>query len=109
MDCKGKINMIKLWAQELLGYQISVIQYKNKMAKDADDLNHLYELKISTHHKVTSIIRQEHKYLIPESYNHTKFHTFEAPQHIGKHTYYAIKTTVPPLIKKIYYSISSNL
>ena len=65
------------------------------MMKYVDALNKFYEPEISTHLKVAAILRGEDKFIIPESYNNTTFHTLDAPQNIGKDLDDTINTIAP--------------
>ena len=47
-----------------------------------DAFDCFYEQEIYIHIKVGAILRQEEKFLRPESYNHTTFHTLDTPQNI---------------------------
>ena len=76
--------MIKLWDQDLQGYQFSVTHRSNKMMKYVDAINRFYEPEIATHLKVAGIIRKEKNTSILETCDHTIFHTLNSPQHIGK-------------------------
>ena len=51
--------MIKRWAQELIGYQFSVIHRNAKMMKDVDSLNRFYEPEIAEFLKVAAILRRD--------------------------------------------------
>ena len=90
--------MIKCWAQEILGYQCVVIQRSHKMIKYVYSFNSFYETEISTHIKVSNILRQEDKSIIPEAYDNATFHTFNHLQHIGNYQACAINTITPPIL-----------
>ena len=70
--------MIKHCAQEILGYPFSVIHRDHNIMIYMDYLNCLYEPEISTHIKVASILIKEDKYVRPEVYYNTTFHTIYA-------------------------------
>ena len=50
---------------------------------------------------MAAILRQEEKYLWPEAYYHTTFHTLAAPQHTGNIQYNVANTISPRILTKI--------
>ena len=70
--------MIKHWAQEILGYPFSGIYRDHNIMIYVDYLNCFYELEIYTRIKVASILIKEDKYVRPEVYYNTTFHTIYA-------------------------------
>ena len=84
--------MIKRWDQ------FSVIHRSYKMMKYVDALNRFYGPEISTHLKVSTILRQEDKFIIPKEYDHTKFHTLDGSQNIGKDQAYKINNISSPIL-----------
>ena len=43
LDYDSSINTIKLWAQDIIGYQFLIIHHSHKIVKDVDALNSFYE------------------------------------------------------------------
>ena len=71
--------MIKRWAQEILGYQFTVIHRNAKMMKDFEILNRFYEPEIAEFLKVAAILRSDDSKKRPDAYNRTNFSELATP------------------------------
>ena len=65
--------MVCRWAQELLGYQFSIIHRSNKMMADVDELTRRFGKLISQHCMIASILYHTEKIKRPEAYDEAVF------------------------------------
>ena len=73
LDYEGPIPMICRWAQELLGYNFTVVHRPNRMMVDVDALSRRYGSLITTHCVVSSILHQRDISHRPAAYDKAAF------------------------------------
>ena len=73
LEYSGTIPMVCRWAQELLGYQFTVVHRSNRMMVDVDALTRRYGPLIAMHCMVATILRQRDFKLKPLAYDSSIF------------------------------------
>ena len=73
LDYSGSIHMVSRWAQELLGYNFSIIHRTWKMMVDVDALGRQYTPDIENHIAIAALLRQQDNELRPDAYRLSKF------------------------------------
>ena len=75
LEYDGPIGMIRRWAQELLGYQFSVIHRENKLMRDVDALSRRFGKSITSHILISSIFHYRDIINRPSAYKRKNFHS----------------------------------
>ena len=70
----GTIPMVYRWAQEILGYQFTVVYRSNRMMVDVDSLTRRYSPLIAIHCMVATILGQRYLTLKPLAYDSSIFY-----------------------------------
>ena len=74
LEYNGTIPLVCLWAQELLGYQFTIIHRPNRMMADVDSLTRRYGSLIAMNCMVSSILYQRDTVTRPFAYVTKIFH-----------------------------------
>ena len=75
LEYDGSIPMICRWAQELLGYQFSVLHRNNRTTADVDVLTRRFGPLIAEHYCIAAILHRRDGYRRPLTYERTCFHS----------------------------------
>ena len=67
--------MICRWAQELLGYQFSVLRHINRMMADDDALTRQFGPLIAANYYITTVLHRRDEYRHSLAYERTCFHS----------------------------------
>ena len=74
LEYDGSISMICRWAQELLGYQFTVVHRCNRMMADVDALTRRFGPLIATHCCIAGILHKTDITARPLAYESASFH-----------------------------------
>ena len=93
---EGDIHQVRRWAQELLGYDFTVLHQPSRMMQDADALSRFYGPLISAHLSIAHSLATSDHASRPFAYASTAFpqHTVRRPTHPPPG--YTIEPPVPP-------------
>ena len=87
LEYSGTITMVCRWAQELLGYQFTVVYRSNCMMIDVDSLTRRYGPLIAMHCMVARILRQRDFTLKPLAYGSSIFIHVLLPSCHSRHSH----------------------
>ena len=74
LEYNGTIPLVYRWAQELLGYQFTIVHRPNRTMADVDSLTCCYGPLIAMHCMVSSILHQRDTITHPLVYETETFH-----------------------------------
>ena len=102
LEYSGSIPIIYRLAQELLGYQFSVVHYNKKMMTDVGNILGCFDTLITTHYCVANVLHQQDLDCHPLAYSASIFNTCATV--ISNNT--VTPTIVDPILLYIFITIS---